>query len=128
MSVLNCGSFTPKLPPLVNSSQEFHSPATGGPAISARSTDAPTAHPPAAAADDLVVALDELVLRARRPERRRQPIGDDEVHPHQQEERDGEDRRQRELGAEHALPHAGEVEGVEPEVVGVEAGDARAAT
>ena len=42
----------------------------------------------------------------------------------QHEEQDREHHAERELGAEHAAPHAGQAESLEPEVVGVEAGDA----
>ena len=106
MSVSNCGSSTPKSPPLVNSIHEFHSLDTPAPAMSASSGGHADPHQPGAAADELVVALDELLLGPGRAEGRGQPVGDDEVDPHEHEEGAGEDDGQGDLGPEHALPDA----------------------
>ena len=80
------------------------------------------AHEQGAGADDLVVALDQLFFRPHGTEGRRDAVGDGEVHPHQHEEEDGEQDGEAHLGAQDPAPHAGEVELLEPEVIGVEAG------
>ncbi len=82
------------------------------------------AHEPAALADRVVVALEQLLLGPHRPEAGRHPVGEPQVHPHQDEEDRHEDEREGSAGAEDATPDRGEVEGVEPQVVGVEPGDA----
>ena len=80
-------------------------------------------HQQGAGPDDLVVALDQLLFGPHGPEGRGDAVGDGEVHPHQHEEDDGEQRGQPDLGAQHPSPHAGQVQLLEPEEVGVEAGD-----
>ena len=82
------------------------------------------AHEHGAGPDDLVVALDKFLLRAHGPESRGDAVGDGEVHPHEDEEQEGEQGRQPQLGPENAAPDACEVQLLEPQVVGVEAGDA----
>ena len=81
------------------------------------------AHETGAPADQLLVALDELLLGTGRTKARRDAVGDPEVEPAEEEEDAGEDQRQRDLGAEHVLEDARHPERVEPEVVGVEAGE-----
>ena len=81
------------------------------------------AHERGAPADQLPVALDDLLLRAGGPEGGRQAVGDEQVDVEQDEEDGGEDRPEGDAGAQHAGEDARVVERVEPEVVGVEAGD-----
>ena len=73
--------------------------------------------------DYLVVALDELLFRAHGPEGGGEDVGDGQVGPHDGEEQEGEDHRQADLRPQDALPDPGEADLVEPQVVGVEAGD-----
>ena len=82
------------------------------------------AHQAGAPPDELAVPLDQLLLGTRRPELRRDAVGDEEVDPQQHEEDRDEHDGERDLGAEHAAPHPGLLDRLEPQVVGVEGRDA----
>jgi hypothetical protein len=81
-------------------------------------------HPTGVRPDQLPVALDQLLLRARGSEAGGHPVGDDEVAQDEQEEGGGEDHRRQRLGHQQATPHLRVPDLLEPQVVGVEAGDA----
>ena len=93
------------------------------PAISANSSDDDDADQPGAAADDLVVALDELLLGPGGPERGAMRSAIERFTHSSTKNTPVKMSAERDLGAEHAATDAREAERVEPEVVGVEAGD-----
>ncbi len=74
----------------------------------------------------LAVPGDHLVFGRHRPDpqARREPVGDHEVDEHDHEEHDREHQRRDDLGEEELAPGALLTERVEPEEVGVEAGEA----
>ena len=119
----NCGSFTPKSVALVKSTHCFHCDDTPMPAIEREEDGHADADPARVPAGRLLVSGDQLVLGSRRPVLRGQPIGDHEVHEHDGEEHDREHQRRGDLGGEEAAPGAPLPERVEPQEVGVEAGE-----
>ena len=68
-----------------------------------------------------VVAAQQVLLRPRRSDARRQAIGHREVAEQDPEEERREQHHQDDLGAEHRDEHVLVAEGVEPQVVGPEA-------
>jgi hypothetical protein len=84
----------------------------------------PEPHLGGPAGHQVVVALQQLVLGPGRAERRRHDLGDVEVGPRQQEEGQDEDEGQAELGGQDPPLDAPQAQRVEPEVVGVDPGDA----
>ena len=85
----------------------------------------PGPHPTGLVAHHLVVALDQVVVAARGPERRGDPLGQRQVPPAQGEEDHEADQGERHPGPHHRVPHARQVERVEPQVVGVDASHPR---
>ena len=79
-----------------------------------------SANQPGAAGDEIVVAGEEFLLRARHSSLWRRAVGEKEIEPQQGEEHPEEDEGQDDLGAQHRAPHIGSVERVEPEEVGIE--------
>ena len=77
-----------------------------------------------AMAHQQVVAAQEVLFRAGRTDGGRQSIGDREVSVQEPEEQQGEQHHQDQLGTEHRHEDVLVAEGVEPQVVGPEPGNA----
>ena len=82
------------------------------------------AHQPPTTTHDKVIVPQQVLLRTRRPDQRGQAIGHREVGEQDPEEQEGEQSHKHHLSSEHRHEHVFMAEGVEPEVVGPEAGDA----
>ena len=72
--------------------------------------------------EELVEPLDHRV-GVGRERRRRQAVGDHQVQNGQRDERAAEQEEHQQLGAQHGREHTGPADGIEPQVVGVEAGE-----
>ena len=70
-----------------------------------------------------MVAGKHFLFGSGSPQRWGRPIGDEQIGPKQKKENCEKDQPENHLRAEHRSPHISAVERVEPEVVGVEAGD-----
>ena len=72
--------------------------------------------------EELVEPLDHRVgVGGER--RRRETVGDDQVQYRQCDERAAEQDEHQQLGTQHRREHTGPADGIEPQVVGVEAGE-----
>ncbi len=123
MSLWNCGSFSPNEVEFANRIQFCHWADTPVPMMSAKKSETDTRTRPEYGCDVAAVALDDLVFGTGAPAVRRDAIGDDQVHEHHDEEDDREDERRHELRRQQRPPRVGEPDILEPEVVGVEAGE-----
>ncbi len=83
----------------------------------------PDPDPARALVHDLVVPAQQLLLGAHGPEAGGDPVGDEQVDVAEDEEDPDEDQGEAGLGAEDRAERVLVAEGLEPQVVGVEAGD-----
>ena len=77
-----------------------------------------------ATGDHVVISAQQLLFRSGGAKGGGRSVGEKEVEPEEKEEDPAEDQGENDLGAENLAPHRGPVESLEPQVVGIEAGNA----